>query len=92
MTLKPCPFCGAQINHTGIGSWHVDTSDCPLSGYVIRTCDWNTRADEARIRREVLAEVRAALAGVLGGANTWRTKVRPTLERLEAEEPSAGGG
>jgi|TARA_R100000479_G_scaffold176487_1_gene131362 hypothetical protein len=47
VTLKPCPFCGCQLEEWGGDAWHHPGAvDCPLDDLVFEDRDmddWNTR-------------------------------------------------
>lgn len=93
-TLKPCPFCGSTPETAGNETVPVVVAWCPeircaASGNDVYVESWNTRADEARIRREALAEVRQAMhddylawpAGQFpSGALAWAGGVIDSLE------------
>ena len=57
--LKPCPFCGAEMQVEDDDYEHPHSDTCPLDSLYIQTrhiAAWNTREDDAlRLARAIAA-------------------------------------
>jgi len=98
--LKPCPFCGgkAKVSSGWIGRMWCECSDddCPA---ILQDTEeeaiaaWNTRPNEARIRREtieecalVLTEKSYAFCGINASvAGALHTAARELLDMIEVD-------
>ena len=51
--LKPCPFCGDEMENRGYGAIHVGNEKCILGDLALDPDRWNTRPTEDALRSEV---------------------------------------
>lgn len=41
--LRPCPFCGGEMEDRGYGAVHLDPQKCPIGDLAVAVDRWNTR-------------------------------------------------
>ncbi|ABL71802.1 Lar family restriction alleviation protein [Paracoccus denitrificans] len=53
--LKPCPFCGGEMEDRGYGAVHLDPQKCPIGDLAVDVDRWNRRADLCASGQQVRA-------------------------------------
>lgn len=63
--IKPCPFCGGEMEDRGYGAIHAGGEGCPLQELAFDPVKWNTRHTPPEVQALVDALQPFARSGVL---------------------------